>query len=459
MRPGRANWANAGVIAVGDVAALALAAVAAHGAVHGVEHVLGWGFVGLSRATVERAAVGVPLAVAALLWLNAKGHYAGRIPFWAEARDLACCASLAVVAEGFIQYSVRDQVSRAWVVASWALAPACLAAVRTWMKWSLLALGLRQVGVALVGDADGSAAAALASERLLGLVVVAEAARRDPRAAALAVRSGKASLAVVAMGRGGVDRAAATAAALSREGVPFALCPPLGALGLASMRPLVLFGHESVLLVERRGLGDPLAMAAKRAVDVAAALCGLAVLGPFAALAAAAVATDGANPFFGHGRVGRDGRAIRVWKVRSMVPDAGARLERLLASDPVASAEWDRDRKLRDDPRTTAFGRFLRRSAVDEVPQLWNVLKGDMSLVGPRPVTPDEMVRYGDEARLYMGVRPGLTGLWQVSGRNSTTYTRRVELDAWYVRNWSLWVDAVIVVRTFSAVVGGRGAH
>ena len=140
-----------------------------------------------------------------------------------------------------------------------------------------------------------------------------------------------------------------------------------------------------------------------------------------------------------------------------MVPDAQARLESLLAADPEARAEWDRDRKLRKDPRVTRIGRFLRRTSLDEVPQLWNVLRGEMSLIGPRPVTAPELEKYGARSWAYLSVRPGITGLWQVSGRNATRYEDRVQMDVDYTHGMSLLWDVWILIRTVGAVIRRTG--
>ena len=142
-----------------------------------------------------------------------------------------------------------------------------------------------------------------------------------------------------------------------------------------------------------------------------------------------------------------------------MVPNAYEVLDEYLKKHPELSAEWLRDQKLKNDPRVTAVGRFLRKTSLDELPQLWNVIKGDMSLVGPRPIVDGEILRYGDRFRTYARVRPGITGLWQVSGRNNTTYEERVGFDDYYVRNWSVWLDFYILVKTVSVVVTGYGAY
>jgi lipopolysaccharide/colanic/teichoic acid biosynthesis glycosyltransferase len=156
----------------------------------------------------------------------------------------------------------------------------------------------------------------------------------------------------------------------------------------------------------------------------------------------------GGSPIYGHERVGRGGRPFLCWKIRTMVLDAEARLEATLRSDPARAAEWSRDHKLRDDPRVTPIGRWLRPTSLDELPQLWNVLVGEMSLVGPRPVTRPELARYGVSARHYLAVRPGLTGMWQLDGRNDLPYARRVVLDRFYVMRPSIRRDFALLART-----------
>jgi len=146
-------------------------------------------------------------------------------------------------------------------------------------------------------------------------------------------------------------------------------------------------------------------------------------------------------------------------KFRSMGVDADSVLRRLLANDPEAADEWAATQKLRDDPRITRIGRFLRASSLDELPQLLNVVRGEMSLVGPRPIVRAEVARYGSNIEHYYAAKPGLTGLWQVSGRSDMSYARRVQLDVWYVRNWSLWHDIAILFKTVPAVCLQRGAH
>ena len=197
--------------------------------------------------------------------------------------------------------------------------------------------------------------------------------------------------------------------------------------------------------------------AGKRAKDIALTLAILPLVLPVLLVLALLVRRDGGPAFFAHVRVGRDGRLFRCYKLRSMVPDAAGVLARHLAADAGARAEWVTTHKLRHDPRVTPLGRFLRRSSLDELPQVWNVLAGVMSLVGPRPVTEAELARYGDRCGSYLAVRPGVTGLWQVSGRNQTSYARRVALDTDYVARMSLPVDMAILWRTLGEVLRRTG--
>ena len=199
---------------------------------------------------------------------------------------------------------------------------------------------------------------------------------------------------------------------------------------------------------------------AKRALDIIGAGVGLLLLAPFFLIVALMVRADGGPAFFAHQRVGRGGKLFGCLKFRSMVIDSQARLEALLANDPAARAEWEATRKLKNDPRITRIGRFLRSTSLDELPQLINVLRGEMSLVGPRPVQEAEIDRYyGASAAHYMAVRPGITGLWQVSGRSETSYESRVALDVSYVSRPSLLADFSILLRTPIAVLSRRGAH
>jgi undecaprenyl-phosphate galactose phosphotransferase len=198
--------------------------------------------------------------------------------------------------------------------------------------------------------------------------------------------------------------------------------------------------------------------AGKRLTDIALAVIFLVLLGPLMIVLSVLTMLDGSSPFFVQRRVGLRGRSFGCIKFRSMVPDAEARLAEVLARDPVAAAEWGRCFKLTDDPRVTPLGRLLRKTSFDELPQLWNVLRGDMSIVGPRPVTEAEIEIYGPSAGVVLSTRPGLTGLWQVQGRGrGTTYAERVEMDVDYVRSMSFLRDLGILIGTINVVLRGTG--
>ena len=186
----------------------------------------------------------------------------------------------------------------------------------------------------------------------------------------------------------------------------------------------------------------------------------LVFLAPLMILVAIAVfAHDGGPIVFAHRRIGRQGRTFPCLKFRSMAMDAEARLAELLRTNPEARAEWERDHKLRDDPRVTKLGAFLRKTSLDELPQLFNVLRGEMSLVGPRPIVEGEVRKYGRRFQYYCAVKPGITGIWQVSGRNDTTYSARVAMDCIYARRRTLGLDMTVLFLTVPAVLARRGSY
>ncbi|MEP0962814.1 MAG: sugar transferase [Roseobacter sp.] len=197
--------------------------------------------------------------------------------------------------------------------------------------------------------------------------------------------------------------------------------------------------------------------AGKRLFDLTLALVLIPFLAPIIALLWIVTKLDGGIGFFGHKRIGRNGKVFRCWKVRTMVVDAEQKLRRHLAENPEAAAEWEKDHKLNDDPRITRFGNFLRKTSLDELPQLWNVIRGDMSFVGPRPIVRVELHKYGSDRPVYLSMKPGITGLWQVSGRNDVSYSQRVQFDVDYSKAQSLFTDIRLIAMTGASVVGATG--
>jgi Undecaprenyl-phosphate galactose phosphotransferase WbaP len=210
----------------------------------------------------------------------------------------------------------------------------------------------------------------------------------------------------------------------------------------------------------RNGLMLATLRAVKRLLDVTVAAAAICLAAPlFVAVAVVIRLTSRGPVFYGHTRIGRHGRRFRAWKFRTMRTDGDAVLLRHFETDAAARDEWARDQKLRRDPRVTWFGRLLRMTSLDELPQVWNVLRGDMSIVGPRPIVAGEVARYGEIFTLYTTVKPGITGLWQVSGRNDVSYEGRVLLDQFYIRHWSPWLDVYILAKTLVALVRREGAY
>ncbi len=211
-------------------------------------------------------------------------------------------------------------------------------------------------------------------------------------------------------------------------------------------------------MAEDQGSSLMLGRMVKSVFDIVAAFVILVLVSPLLLILAILVSLDGGAFIFGHRRVGRYGREFNCLKFRTMLVDGDAVLTRTLAENPAAAAEWAANHKLRNDPRVTRIGRFLRVTSLDELPQLLNVIRGEMSLVGPRPIVRAEIARYGRDFNYYMRVKPGLTGLWQVNGRSDTSYRERIDYDVDYVRNWSLWRDFVILLKTVEVLLLRKGS-
>lgn len=236
--------------------------------------------------------------------------------------------------------------------------------------------------------------------------------------------------------------------------------PELFGLPAGNISAHGLMEEEALVLHVKNNLARRSNRALKRIFDVVATVCGGIIILPIIAIIALLIYIDSPGPIvFGHKRVGQHGKEFSCYKFRSMIPNAQEYLMEYLKDNPQAREEWERDFKLKDDPRITRIGKFLRKTSLDELPQLWNVLKGDMSLVGPRPIVQAEVEKYGDYIQDFYLVPPGITGVWQVSGRSDTTYEERVLMDSWYVHNWSVWIDIVYLVKTVFAVIKGKGAY
>ena len=237
--------------------------------------------------------------------------------------------------------------------------------------------------------------------------------------------------------------------------VPNLIGVPMGNLEVESF-----FNEKLMILRVTNNLARPFNRFLKTVFDYVLTFFGTIAISPILLVIAIWIYKDSPGPvIFKHTRIGKDGKPFPCYKFRSMCVDAKEKLEELLANDEEARAEWERDFKLKNDPRITKSGAFLRKTILDELPQIFNVLRGEMSLVGPRPIIQEEIERYGEYAADYLIVKPGITGMWQVSGRSDIDYEERVMLDSWYVRNWSVWLDIMLLWKTFDVVIRRKGAY
>ena len=221
-----------------------------------------------------------------------------------------------------------------------------------------------------------------------------------------------------------------------------------------------LYENNMVLLGIKNNLAKKTNRRIKRIFDIVFSLMSMIVILPvsFIVMACIMIESPGASPIFKHYRVGKSGKLFPCYKFRSMVQNAQEKLKEYLQENPKAQQEWQANFKLKNDPRITKIGKFIRKTSIDELPQFINVLKGEMSWVGPRPIIKDEVHYYGKNIQDYYSVLPGITGMWQVNGRSETSYDERVKLDVWYIRNWSVWIDIVLLIKTFKVVINRKGA-
>lgn len=437
--------------------------------------------------TEERTLILVLLTAACLTAFQQLGHYSRRRPFWQEVGDIVAVGLVALVADAALLYLLKVNFSRVWVVTSWTAIILTVPLARAVAKTVSTRLGAWRQPTVIVGTGRNALEAALvfAGDSPLGfpnhlgyeiVAFIDPTGRTDgpdritlgDREVPVTALDAEARTLPAWLGQPHVIVALELDEMASREGFIEALSlrygdidviTPLRGLPINRAKVTHFFSQDFVSFRIYNNLARPWSQALKRAFDLVAGSALLILAAMPMAIIAWQIAKSGRPILFGHERVGRHGQLFRCWKFRTMVPDAAAVLARLLAENPEARAEWERDFKLKNDPRVTPIGSWLRRTSLDELPQLFNVLKGEMSLVGPRPVIRDELRRYGEEQVYYTQVRPGLTGLWQVSGRNDVDYAQRVHLDAWYVRNWNLWYDILILVRTAVVVCRRSGAY
>lgn len=420
------------------------------------------------------------LLSALLLFLFfSKGHYTNRIPWWTQVQFVTSAIAFVLIVDGFISFALELYFSRLMIALNWSCAYVFILTGRILIYSLHKNTTYWKIPTVIIGDPDSVANVlyALNTDASTGYaphVLFLRSRNRDafdheelPKKfrnvtvfdgnedCAAYINAHPENFYIVSLESFRGERRDEVVRALQKSDCRFAIIPAIGGLSLHDMEPRYFFGND-VMLLHAKGMNSPIGKIGKRGMDIVLSATALFLLLPvFGAIAALLkLEGQGGSIFYGGKRLGQNGKHFQCWKFRSMEPDSDHLLQTYLDSDPQIRAHWEKYHKLARDPRvTTRTARFIRKSSLDEIPQLWNVLKGDMSLVGPRPILPDERGEYGDSIDAYFAAKPGITGLWQVSGRNAVTFQRRIYWDSWYVRNWSLWGDIVIILKTIPVVL------
>lgn len=411
----------------------------------------------------------------AWFWMRLR-HYTYRKPFWFELKEIIkTLVIFSLLDMALISFSKWDFSRMLWVF-TWSSALVLTPLLRTLVKFAILRAGQWTKQTIIIGSGKNAreAYAALQSEEMLGYEVkafVTTAGDKMPENLnGVPVITHKDIVwdtvdlentqFIVAMEYEQQALRDRWLKFLSKKRCrSVSVVPTLRGVPLYGTDMSFIFSHEVMILRVSNNLAKRSSRVLKRMFDVVVASLLLLFLAPAFGLLCWLVARDGGNAIYGHERVGQDGAKFKCLKFRSMVTNSKEVLEQLLATSEEARAEWDKDFKLKNDPRVTRIGSFLRKTSLDELPQLWNVIRGEMSLVGPRPVIEAELERYAGDVDYYMMAKPGMTGLWQVSGRNDIDYDTRVYFDSWYVKNWALWTDIAILFKTAGVVLRRDGAY
>lgn len=421
------------------------------------------------------------LPILVLVWSSyLMGHYTRLKPLWNEAKDFVRIIGYTIAVIAVVLYFSNTHFSRIWFVAYWPLIFVLVPLCRYLAKMVLISTGNFYVPVVIFGTGVNAqrSASTIESDRMLGLKVVSFLHTGSTNEA---VPGGDAWSKLAhfrdynrAILDEKYDHPHYLFALDSAEDFEFnrhlinsfigscrfiTVSPPLFGLPLDGAEVLNVQPCDSVLIRLQNNSSKKHNILMKRSMDIAGSMLAIILISPLFLVLFFMIKADGGPVFYKQVRIGRYGKKFNCWKIRSMVTNADQVLEKYLANHPELKEAWERDHKLKNDPRITSVGQFIRKGSIDELPQLWNVLKGEMSLVGPRPIVAEESSRYGEMLNYYLGSRPGITGLWQISGRNDTTYDERVDLDVWYSRNWSLWLDIVILLRTVPTVMFRSGAY
>ena len=417
----------------------------------------------------------ISLSCICWFWIRLR-HYTYRKPFWFELKEILRTLVIFFVIELAIIAFSKLYVSRTLWMLTWFLAVFLVPLVRVSLKKLLLKLNLYQKDTIIIGSGRNAKDVyrALADESYLGFslcyfvlsdtipedgmgeIKVIDAKNKD--IISLLQLDTKTVQFILALDDEILLDSWLRYLALNKCR-SVSVIPNIRGIPLYGTDMSFLFSHEMLLLRVNNNLAKRSSRILKRTMDILGSLAIIILLSPVLLYLYFSVKKDGGNAIYGHPRIGRNGKTFKCLKFRSMVMNSKEVLDELLRTDPEARAEWEKDFKLKNDPRITKIGAFIRKTSLDELPQLFNVLKGEMSLVGPRPIVADELERYQDNVEYYLMAKPGMTGLWQVSGRNDVDYNTRVYFDSWYVKNWSLWNDIAILFKTVNVVLKRDGAY
>ncbi|WP_434639866.1 undecaprenyl-phosphate galactose phosphotransferase WbaP [Klebsiella sp. I138] len=417
------------------------------------------------------------LGICCVAWYGIRlRHYFYRKTFWFELKEILRTLVIFAVIEIAVIAFAKWYFSRYVWLMTWVFAAALVPLFRISIKYILNKLGIWMRTTWIIGSEKNAREAykAINSENNLGLKIVGFiSAEGDTNNDATidgiqVVQANKKWLStidrhtqfIVAVETHQSDIRNSWLREFMIRGYRYvSVIPTLRGMPLDSTDMSFIFSHEVMIFRVQQNLAKWSSRCIKRAFDIFGSLFIIIALSPLLIYISYKVKKDNGPAIYGHERVGKDGKPFKCLKFRSMVINSKEVLEELLENNPEAKAEWDATFKLKEDPRITKIGQFLRRTSLDELPQLFNVLKGEMSLVGPRPIITAELERYNDEVDYYLLSKPGMTGLWQVSGRSDVDYDTRVYLDAWYVKNWSMWNDIAILFKTISVVLKKDGAY
>ncbi len=421
-----------------------------------------------------------------LLRFYVKGHYRRRLPWWQQVRAISKTIGIVMILTILVRYIFDLQISIIYVLCGWVWALALILSARWLLLHHFKKSKSWRLPITIFGDNQMimDCMFAFYNDGLTGFHVENIMLRdKEKKPVCLDyipmshppiklidasgdyleyIAAHPHSFYVIGLeGVRGKNRDALTKALEDNE-ISYAIVPPTKRLHLYGMEPQYFFGNDVLLLHQGKRSRMPVTPTLKRAFDICVSGIFLPALGLFSLFIYLAKKMEGSQTpvFYGGVRLGKDGKEFPCWKFCTMRKDADSILEDVLAKDPALREEWDQYQKLKDDPRIDSrISKILRYTSLDELPQIWNIFVGDMSLVGPRPILPEQKKEYGSYMNLYEEVRPGITGLWQVSGRNETTFQQRVYWDSWYVKNWSLWHDIVILFKTVGVVITRHGAY